>query len=171
MGMGKIVKVKFSILLFISTIIFSQEYKIIQYGGSNKSMIVGTFTREALQDSNFSWWFNSEYTNYDVDTDFLNKSNHNFDGKIIKIVLGTWCSDSRREVPRIIKILDFIGFPPDKLLFIGVDRNKNGLYDEAEDLNIEYVPTIIVYESGKEIGRIIETPILTLEKDLIKIVD
>ncbi len=163
--------VKFLILFFISTIIFSQEYEIVQYGSSDKSMFVGTITRENFQDSNFAGWFNSEYTNYDVDTKLLNKSNNNYEGKIIKIVLGTWCSDSRREVPRFIKILDFIGFPEDKLFFICVDRDKKGLYDEVDDLNIEYVPTFIVYENGKEIGRIIETPILTLEKDLIKIVE
>jgi len=32
------------------------------------------------------------------------------------------------------------------------------------------VPTVIVYEGGKEIGRIIESPTVTLEKDFIEIV-
>jgi len=31
------------------------------------------------------------------------------------------------------------------------------------------VPTIIVYEKGKETGRIIETPVISLEKDLLAI--
>ena len=164
-------KIKSLTLLFISTIIFGQEYKIIKNENSNKSMLVGTFPREVFQDSNFAWWFNSEYTNYDVETESIIMSKNNFEGKVIQIVIGTWCSDSRREVPRIIKILDFVDFPEDKLFLISVDRDLNGLSDEVSDLNIEFVPTIIVYESGKEIGRVIETPKVTLEKDLIEIIE
>jgi len=92
------------------------------------------------------------------------------EGKIIIIILGTWCSDSRREVPRVVKILDFINFPKDKLFFIAVDRNIKGLYDEIDGLEIKYVPTVIVYEGGKEIGHIIENPTVTLEKDFIEVV-
>lgn len=164
-------KINFLILFFISTIIFGQEYKIIKKENSENFMLVGAFQREVLQDSNFAWWFNSEYTNYDVDTESIIMSKNSFEGKIIQIVLGTWCSDTRREVPRLVKILDFVDFPNDNLFFISVDRDKKGLSDEVDGLDIEYVPTIIVYESGKEIGRIIETPEVTLEKDLIAIIE
>jgi thiol-disulfide isomerase/thioredoxin len=85
--------------------------------------------------------------------------------------MGTWCSDSRREVPRMLKVLDIIGFPKENLSIINVDRNKKGIADEADDLNIELVPTFILYEDEKEIGRIIETPEETLEKDLVRIVE
>ncbi len=164
-------KIKFLILFIISTIIFGQEYKLIKNENSENYMLVGAFQREVLQDSNFAWWFNSEYTNYDVDTESIIKYKNSFEGKIIQIVLGTWCSDTRREVPRLVKILDFVDFPNDKHFLIGVDRAKKGLSDEVDGLDIEYVPTIIVYESGKEIGRIIETPRVTLEKDLIEIIE
>ncbi len=52
---------------------------------------------------------------------------------------------------------------------ISVDRDKKGLSDEVDGPEIDYVHTIIVYESGKEIGRITEAHELTLEKDLIEI--
>jgi hypothetical protein len=52
---------------------------------------------------------------------------------------------------------------------IGVNREKQGLSDEAEELDIEFVPTIIFYKDGSEIGRIVETPAESLEKDLLKI--
>lgn len=159
----------FFLLLFASTV-FSQDNKIIRDEVTNKPMLVGITSKEAYQDSSFSNWFNSEYTNYIVDVETLVKVKNNFEGKVIKIVLGTWCSDSRREVPRFVKILDFMNFPEDKLLFMNVDRDRKGLSGETKGLNIEFVPTIIVYESGKEIGRIIESPMETLEKDLVKIV-
>ncbi|MCB9249007.1 MAG: hypothetical protein H6613_10930 [Ignavibacteriales bacterium] len=53
---------------------------------------------------------------------------------------------------------------------INVDRNKEGLENEVNGLDIELVPTIIVYDKGEEIGRIIESPMETLEEDLVEIV-
>lgn len=148
-----------------------QEYQIVKYGKSgNKTMLVGISTREVFQDSSFAWWFNSEYNNYDVDTNVVGNYKELISSKNIKIVLGTWCSDSRREVPRVIKILDFIDFPEKNLTFINVDRKKKGLNNEVENLDIEYVPTIIVYKNDEELGRIIETPEDTLENDLVAIV-
>lgn len=161
----------FLIALFLySSSLLCQDYKIIKYGDQNKFMLVGITDREAYQDSIFAGWFNSEYTNYKVNTQILNEQKHLLNGKLIKIVLGTWCSDSRREVPRFIKILDFLEFPSDKVMFLNVDREMNGLSNEADKLNIEFVPTFIVYESGEELGRIVETPIETLERDLLSII-
>jgi hypothetical protein len=71
----------------------------------------------------------------------------------------------------MLKALDIIGFPQDSLILIFVDRTKNGLAGETKGLNIERVPTFIVYKNNLEIGRIIETPEETLEKDLSKIVE
>lgn len=163
-------KFAFLLLLFFVTILFGQEYKIIQDENSSKSMIVGISNKKVYQDSSFASWFNSEYTNYNVDTKILENYKNHFEDKIIKTILGTWCPDSRMEVPRFVKILDFIGFPDDKHLFYNVDRNKKGLGDEVDNLNIEFVPTIIIYENGEELGRIVETPEVSLEADLVKIV-
>lgn len=163
-------KFTFLLLLLYTTLLFGQDYKIIQDGNSSESILVGISSKKAFQDSNFASWFNSEYTNYNVNTKTLGNYKNYFEDKIIKTVLGTWCSDSRREVPRFVKILDFIGFPEDKHLFFNVDRNKKGLFDEVDNLNIEFVPTIIIYENGEELGRIVEAPEVSLEADLIKII-
>ena len=159
------------LLLLLSIIIIGQEYRLIENKISNKPMLVGVFQREVLQDSNFAWWFNSEYTNYYVEAELILNFKKSLEGKIIQIILGTWCSDSRREVPRFVKILDFLNFPEDKVFFIGVDRDKKGLANEVVGLEIEYVPTFIVYECGKEIGRIIEKPRISLEQDFLEIIN
>lgn len=162
-------KVLLFCLFLIPILVFGQEYKKIINTNTGEKILIGITSKKVYQDKDFSEWFNNEYTNYKVDTDLLSQYKDKLEGKVIRIVLGTWCSDSRREVPRFIKILDFLDFPEDKLLLINVDTEKKGLSDETEGLNIEFVPTIIVYSSGKEIGRIIETPIETLEKDLVNI--
>ncbi len=159
------------IILLFNININGQNCKLIKDNKSGKTMLVGITQREAFQDTSFAWWFNSEYMNYDVDTNTIAEAAEKFSDKNIKIVMGTWCSDSRREVPRVLKILDFINFPEDSLTIINVDRNKKGNGNEVENLDIELVPTIIIYKNDMEIGRIIETPQETLEKDLIIIVE
>lgn len=159
------------VLLLLGYGIYGQEYKFVKDDVSDTWMIVGSSTRKAYQDSNFAGWFNYEYTNYEIDTKVIRNFKSNFENKVIIIVLGTWCPDSRREMPRLLKILDFIEFPKDKTYFINVDRNKESAMGEEEGLNIEYVPTIIVYENGKELGRIIEAPKISLEEDLRRLVN
>ena len=83
--------------------------------------------------------------------------------------MGTWCSDSRREVPRFYKILDSLNFPSAKVKLIMVDRKKEAAGIDISPFNIELVPTMIFYNDGLEDGRIIETPKETLEKDLEEI--
>jgi thiol-disulfide isomerase/thioredoxin len=87
----------------------------------------------------------------------------------IKIVMGTWCPDSRREVPRFMKILDLWGFPAEKVTYIGVDNNKIAPIGDYEKLGIERVPTFIILENKVETGRIIENPVTSLEQDMLNI--
>lgn len=170
MTVGGIVSFKLLIFFFISSIILAQEYQLVKDNVTDEMMIVGISSREVYQDENFSSWFNSEYTNYSIDAKLMDQNKNKFEGKLIKVVLGTWCSDSQREVPRFVKILDFLNFPSDKVLFINVNREKIGLSNEVEGLGIDFVPTFIIYENGEELGRIIETPENSLEEDLIKFV-
>ncbi len=136
----------------------------------NKKMLIGYCTREAFQDTAFKDWFDEQYNNYQPDFEIIDQLEGKLDDISITIVMGTWCSDSREQIPAFYKILDELNYPSDKVTLICVDRKKRGLSNEADDLNIELVPTIIFYRNGEEIGRIIETPQESLEKDLLGIV-
>jgi thiol-disulfide isomerase/thioredoxin len=136
---------------------------------SGKPVLVGICDRDAFKDTSFAWWFNSEYENYDVDKETLANIKMDNEFHSITIVMGTWCSDSRREVPRFYKILDFLKFPSEKVKLIMVDRKKGAAEVDISSLKIELVPTIIFYNDGLEIGRIIESPKESLEKDLAAI--
>jgi thiol-disulfide isomerase/thioredoxin len=85
----------------------------------------------------------------------------------IEIFIGTWCSDSEREVPRFFKVIEDAGIVP--LLTIdlwAVDRKKTLDSNLAQLRNIERVPTFIFYRDKQEIGRIIESPDELLEQDM-----
>jgi hypothetical protein len=90
-------------------------------------------------------------------------------GISVKVVMGTWCPDSRREVPRFMKILTLAEFPMQELTFIGVDNAKLSPVGEFDTLGIQRVPTFIIFRNKVESGRIIENPVASLEQDLLDI--
>jgi thiol-disulfide isomerase/thioredoxin len=114
--------------------------------------------------------FHAEFNDYSPNVDDLAALNDSLSIIKIKIVLGTWCSDSQREVPRFLKLMELLGLPEDRIEIIGVDRKKEAEVAGIKALNIKLVPTFIIYREGIEIGRIIESPIVSLEADLLKII-
>ena len=157
------------LLMLVFTVTAQDKNKISIDSKSGKPMLVGYCDREAFVDTNFAWWFNSGYKFYSPKASVITMLNEVETDYTIKIIMGTWCSDSRREVPRFYKLLDELKFPDAEVTLINVDRMKEGHEINIKDLNVLLVPTFIIYSGGKEIGRIIETPKETLEKDLLKI--
>ncbi len=151
--------------------LYAQEFNnSITDEKTDKPMLIGYTTLEAFNDTSFSWWWNSAYKMYEVDSVDVEELKVKLDDVDIKIVMGTWCSDSRTEVPHFYKILDEINYPEEKVTLINVNRDKEGLENEVDGLDINFVPTFIFYKAGKEIGRIIEMPYNTLEKDMLELV-
>ena len=74
----------------------------------------------------------------------------------ITAYLGTWCHDSQREIPELIKLKQALSNPNIQLKLIALDRNKKDNLGLAEKAGVLYTPTIIVQQKGKEVGRIIE---------------
>jgi hypothetical protein len=136
-------------------------------------MLIGKCTKDALLRSPFVDWYKPNYDSYVVDSSTCNFIRPLLAGKSITIFLGTWCGDSKREVPRVLKMLECCNFPEDRLTLIMVS-NKDSMYKkspqhEEAGKNIVRVPTVIVELNGVEFGRIIEFPVTSLEKDLLAI--
>ncbi|MEW6196196.1 MAG: thioredoxin family protein [Bacteroidota bacterium] len=162
----------FLILLLTSLLIPAQEKnKMVVDEKSGKTMVVGICNRTVFADTNFSWWYDSEYNNYEVNPDSIIGLKEKLENVKIDIVFGSWCSDSRREVPRFLKILDELKYDYKNLSMIAVNRKKEAEGTKVKDLEIKLVPTFIFYSDEKEIGRIIETPVGTLEGNLQRILD
>ena len=145
--------------------------KLINDDRSGKPMLIGYCDRSALEDSTFSWWFNSEYDNYEVNKEALEPIQKNLNDYRFTVVMGTWCSDSRREIPRFYRIVDDMGINEDNIKLIMVDHGLKTQKGEIDSLDIKAVPTIIMYKDGKELGRIVESPETTLEGDLTAIAE
>lgn len=84
----------------------------------------------------------------------------------IQIVFGSWCGDSLAHLPCFLRIVELLGLTPDRLLLVGVDRDKGDPDGLARAAGVERVPTFIFLRHGEEIGRIVEHPTHSLEEDV-----
>jgi hypothetical protein len=132
--------------------------------------LLGYFDPDKLTRAPYSDWYIKGFDEYMFNSDAVNKLfDINKDDLIIKIIMGTWCPDSRREVPEFMRILYIWKFPLSKVKFIGVDNTKHSPVAEYDSLNIQRVPTFIIYKKNIEAGRIIENPVTSLEQDMLNI--
>lgn len=142
-------------------------------------VLLGKITRETIVEHIPHW--DEEYFDYSPDATLIPELQQHMKGISFRIVLGTWCSDSQREVPRLWKILDEIGLPESDVTAYAVGSSRftvempippevlDWSTELKEHYGIELVATIIVERFGREIGRIVETPEESLEKDLVRI--
>lgn len=136
--------------------------------------IVGRCSVAQLDAEPFSEWFRGGYDEYAPNTGVLEvlRAIKTRDVQI-SVFFGTWCGDSRRELPRLLKLLDVLEIPDDRVELIGLDRTdaatKRSPGGEEQGLEIYRVPTVIVRRGGTEVGRIVEHPVRSLERDLLAI--
>lgn len=87
----------------------------------------------------------------------------------IVVFYGAWCTDSHREIPRFLKIIETVNNQNIIVTDYGVNRQKQDELGKFEIYGIELVPTFIVIRNGIELGRIIERPDRSLAEDLAAI--
>lgn len=144
---------------------FAQQKEII----SKPNYVEGITTKEAFKEAPYAAWFNRNYNTYKLDEATVKEIKKNLKGVTIKAFMGTWCGDSRREVPHFYKILNDVEFDEGNLEMIGVNYRKQTPDNLQEGLNIIRVPTFIFYKKKIEIGRYVEYAKESLEKDILKI--
>lgn len=160
----------FLAIIISTSITFAQDYKITTDEKNGEPLILGYCPIKAMNDSLFLNTWTTEYNNYQPDYETLDSLEGKLDDIKIKVVFRSTCSDSREQLPRFFKILKGLNYNVNSITLIGVNRGKQGLSNEADGLDIQFVPTIIFYKDGSEIGRIVETPAESMEKDLLRII-
>ncbi len=139
---------------------------------NGKKELIGTCTRSGFDQKEFAAWFKPEYESYMPDAETIEKlKKHSFKKIGIKIIFGTWCGDSRREMPRFYKIKDMANMPENSISLTAVDSDKNSGDSALKNIEFTRIPTFIFYKKGKEIGRIVESCEASLEKDMLAILE
>ncbi|HVF60422.1 MAG TPA: hypothetical protein VNJ70_11480 [Thermoanaerobaculia bacterium] len=93
-------------------------------------------------------------------------------GAEVTVYLGTWCGDSKRELPRLWRALDETGgAAPVAFRYVAVGRDKKEPAALTEGAGLLYVPTFVVERDGREVGRIVEESPHGVERDLLALLD
>jgi len=174
--MKKLYVLSLALLVFMALFMQHQTLKAqsVNTLKEQQAHLLGPSAPGDLQKTPYSEWFNNGYESYTPDIQTINQlKTISLKDCTIRMFIGTWCNDSRREIPRFLKILETIGFSPNSISMIGLGMNDS-LYKQSpthEELgeNIYRVPTFIIYKKGFEINRIVESPVFSLERDLLTI--
>jgi thiol-disulfide isomerase/thioredoxin len=144
----------------------SNKHKQIEDG-----ILVGKAKRTDLQQIPFNDWFISGFNEYSISEETEEKIEEKIKEYTITVFMGTWCEDSQNQVPKFYKILEEVDFPLRKVTLITMKRDKTTPENFESGLNITNVPTFIFYKNGKEVNRIVESPRVSLEQDIIDIIN
>lgn len=165
-----------TIVAFNGIFSFAQVTDVSQIPAFDKNgnpMLLGRCDTSALFMEPFNSWFSTGLVQYKTDSCYADSIKAMANRYSVQLFFGTWCGDSKREVPRMLKVLYQSGFKDTAIDLVAVSNHdtlyKQSPLHEERGLNIIRVPTLIVYQSGKEIGRIVETPVESIEKDIWKI--
>ncbi|NOG44059.1 MAG: thioredoxin [Calditrichaeota bacterium] len=129
---------------------------------NNTELLYGQINKEQLY-FDYPVWLEQENVYKPNEEELKNIQGYDKDINIY-IFLGTWCGDSRRNVPKFFKAIK--GNSHFKTILWAVDRKKKLDNDLIEKYNIKRVPTFIFEKDGVELGRIIENPKKTIEADI-----
>lgn len=158
-------------LLFMSIAIVllscGSTYSVIE--DEEGAIIVGQLTWEQWQDhAGWDSYFPRDYTPLKRDVEDIGHYSNYYDISYI-IFAGSWCHDTEVGLPKIYKLLTMAGVFPQNIKLIGLDLGKQEPTGLADEFEIEKVPTLVVMDGMEELGRIVETPKKSWDKDLLKI--
>lgn len=164
-----------TVTILFSFLLNSQNLNNEITNSKGQKILLGKIKKASLNQENYKSWFSKNYENYSPDENAIKDLQSNLNDYKITVFMGTWCGDSKREVPRFYKIIEALEFPENQMELIALSNDFN-LYKqspqhEENGLNIHRVPTFIFYKNGKEVNRIVEHPVESLEKDILKIVN
>jgi thiol-disulfide isomerase/thioredoxin len=82
------------------------------------------------------------------------------------VLFATWCPTCKRVIPHLLRLLKDAANPHFAVRFIGIAMGGQEPRAELEKFGYEY-PDIIVFQGGKERGRITGEPNKSLEETLV----
>ena len=158
----------FLLLIAITITSCSPKAKLAMH--EDQKILVGKGSMKDLQQEPFIEWFSQGFKEYNLGEENEDAIEEKLKEYTITIFMGTWCEDSQNQVPKFYKILKEVDFPLRKATLITMSRDKTTPEQFEKGLNITNVPTFIFYKNGKEINRIVESPVISLEQDILNII-
>jgi thioredoxin 1 len=90
------------------------------------------------------------------------------DTKIL-VFFGTWCSYCKHWLPTFMKTIEVVDNPRISVEYYGMSEDQSEPAGPLQTWNVGLTPTFIVVQGNRELGRIEEEPLVSIEEDLAKI--
>ena len=151
---------------------YSQEINFYK-NAEGDTHLCGEFPVSYLEhDSLYSIWYTKNYSELKLPEKKL-KIKSKLKNTSVDIYLGTWCGDSKKWVPRFVKLWDELRLKRNQLRFIALyddeARYKSGPNGEEKGIQIHRVPLFIFKSKDVEYARIVEAPKNDLVTDVAQI--
>jgi hypothetical protein len=155
-------------ILFAVSVKAQEEYKT-EYNAAGDKVLIGRINEKMLANDSAFMWFFTGVNRYRPDTEWTKYISFYRDSFDIVAFAGTWCPDTKRLLPQFYRVMMASSYPMNRIKLYGLDEQKHGLGDVAQQYDIDKVPTIILLHQGKEIGRIEENVHRSIEADMVSI--
>ena len=136
-------------------------------------ILMGEISEDGLKDPIFVEDWQDRYDIYLPDKRVIRKLKKVFRKNkdiSVKVFLASWCGDSKQHLPNFVKLVHKTKIKDVQYYALNRQKEMDDLdFIDFYSFNIERVPTFIIYKGDEEIGRIVETPQVSLEKDIYQI--
>lgn len=117
--------------------------------------LIGYINKSDFLNGKHSDWFSANYKNYQPNKKIVQKISKKLKNISKKAFIGSWCHDSKRELPRFYKIMESAALDLNiNFQMVGISIGKKTPDNLQEGYEIKHTPTFIFYKKGKEIGKI-----------------
>jgi len=129
-------------------------YEIVK--DDETKVLKGILTRSDIEGDTTFHWFKQNYALGTANSAAVESFKSKVNKFQVVVFGGTWCHDTQNLLPVFFRLADKAGLPESSISLIGVDRAKTTTGNLEKAFNVTNVPTFIVMQDGKEMGRVVE---------------
>jgi thiol-disulfide isomerase/thioredoxin len=89
----------------------------------------------------------------------------------IELFFGSWCSHCQHWVPRLMRVIDDAKNSHIQVNVHAMSEDQSQPEDSIRQYDVSKTPTFVIVQNGKELGRIEEEPLISVEADLVRILN
>lgn len=148
-----------ALLLFASCAVKNAQNTKARYEVSNDQgvkILKGVINRRLIENDTSFRWFSENMRYGQTDPAAIESFRKNKNKFNLVVFGGTWCHDTQNLLPGFYRLVDKSGYPENKITLIGVDRAKTTLNNLQTKYGVTRVPTFIVMQGDREVGRVVE---------------
>lgn len=122
----------------------------------DKKLLRGLLTINQISTDTSFKWYSENLRFFKADSSAVQQLRAKKENLQFVIFCGTWCTDSQQLLPKYLSTLSAAQIGDSQITLFGVDRNKTTIANLQKTFNVISIPTLIMMQDGKEVGRIVE---------------